>query len=234
MAASSTTSSSPGSSIRRCRRTSAYYDGTAGRPGETLYGVFLRPATARTRMQDAGRLLQGHGQPGQRVRAESRCPRTTPSRTARRPSSPTSASRGRQRRAARPGRGVAAGFKLPLANTENRPLELEIEGQAGEKLTSSWTSSARLGAAAHLQRLLQHEPRRRRRRLPARAGADEQNGHRDPRAPDRRVGREPGVGVRAVAAAAPRASGPRVSSSSAVPVLPATLTPGSAAAVPVP
>ena len=91
------------------------------------------------------------------------------------------------------------------------------------RLRSCTGNSTRAGLGPSTSRAAAGAPRRR----PAGAGADEQHGHRDPRSPRRRVGREPGVGVRAVGRRGPRrASGPRVSSSSAVPVLPATLTPG--------
>ncbi len=98
--------------------------------------------------------------------------RTTPSPTSRRASSRTSAS---PRRAASPSSGPTGGsmlvFKLPMSNTENRPLELEIKAPASianpkpPKLTFTLD---------YLERRVEHHPRRRRRccaarRPPARA-----------------------------------------------------------------
>ena len=72
---------------------------------ETLYGVFIQACNRTDEDADHRRLLQGQGQPGQRVRADRRCPRTTRSPTTPPRCCPTSAS---PRRAASPSSGPAA------------------------------------------------------------------------------------------------------------------------------
>ncbi len=86
-----------------------------------------------------------------------------------------------------PTAGSMLPFLFPLEAGENRPLELEIRSEGEE-------------AAVELrplvgQRGLQHDPRRRRRRLAAGAVPHQQHRHRDLRVLHRRVCREPGVGV---------------------------------------
>ena len=217
----------------------AYYGGPPPRQDETLYGVFIQACNRTDEDQRPDRLLQGHGQPAQRVQAESRCRADNPFAYRARELAPDECiPRGRQRRrsSARPRpRCCCSGCRSPRPRTGRSSSRSRVQGGREAHLRAGHLSAGRLRRSP-AERLPQHQPRRRRRRLAPRPGADEQHGHRDPRSPHRRVGREPGVGVRAVVGRRllVRASGPRVSSSSAVPVLPATLTPGTAAAVPVP
>ena len=138
------------------------------------------------------RLLQGQGQPGQRVPGRSRCPRTARSPTACASSSPRTAS---PRTAASPQQGPAAGVTAALqAARSRRPRtgrsSSRSRARTGTTSPTSWISEG-IGASRRAgcyrksppERLPQHQPRRRRRRLAAGAVAHQQHADRDARPP---------------------------------------------------
>ena len=149
------------------------------------------------------------------------------------------------RRAARRARCCSSRSRSP--SLDNRPLEL-LDPEPGRRDDgpSSTSTSRRAAAVSRGERRLQDLPRDGRGGVAARARADEQDADRDPRrraaAPGRRrrtrrrcrSGRRPAPDSARPRGSPRRRSQRRVVSSSAVPVLPATRTPGIAAAVPVP
>ena len=130
--------------------------------------------------------------------------------------------------------GALLVYKIPVEDLENRPLELEIEGGFDVRRNERGQAPLRAGLLARrlLQAGQQHLLGHRRCGLPARAGLDQQDAHRQPRPAGRGEGREPGVGVGRVAALAhwARACRPARRCRSCPP----PAVPGMAAAVPVP
>ena len=113
----------------------AYYAGPEPRPSETLYGVFLQACnTSKDQRDSADRFTvkdnQGNEFQPVQLPSENRFAysprRLDPDECI--PESGSFAQLG-------PTGGSLLLFKLPLKNTENRPLELEIQGTAGDKLT---------------------------------------------------------------------------------------------------
>ena len=174
-----------------------YWQGEEAKPGFALYGVFIEACNRSDDDDDLDRT------------APTRPPTTSWSWTRRATSTSRSRSRRRTSSTTTPDRvepgecippvgslaqlgptgGAMLPFLFPLEAGENRPLELEIHagGRRGPRRAGPLVG----------ERRLQHDPRRRRRRLAAGAVAHEQHRHGDLRVLHRRVGGEPGVGVRA-------------------------------------
>ncbi len=139
-----------------------------------------------------------------------------------------------------PTQGSLLLFKLPTSVYDNRPLTLEIRrpGRQPEALGNDLARSlSRVRGAPDGSVPLQTGDEDLldgwRRGSAAGPLIGEEGPADDPRRSHRGVADEPGVGVLGRAGARD-CSGPAVSTSSAVPVLPATSTPGIWAAVPVP
>ena len=133
--ASTTTSSSPGSSTSRSRRTRPTTRARPPSPGNALYGVFIQACNIS---EDEDRTTTDETSWWRTTRAtsssRSSCPRTTRSPTTARSCRARSAS---PRRAAspssapRPARCCCSTSRCE--NTENRPLELVVEGRDGDE-----------------------------------------------------------------------------------------------------
>ena len=114
----------------------AYFDGPEAAKGETLYGVFIQVCNHSKDTHQTADGLQDQGQPGQRVRAGGarrgqRSSRTSLGELAPDECIPEAGSVAQLG----PSAGSMLLFRLPLQNTEYRPLELEIEGPDGGHLT---------------------------------------------------------------------------------------------------
>ena len=147
-----------------------------------------------------------------------------------------------------PTQGALLLYKIQVVSLDNRPLELKIV-DPDDPLADGLGRARRLALA---QAGLEHLPRHWRRRVAAGAVVHQQHAHHDAWVQCRGEGREPGVGVARFGSAGLRIRSCSASASdspdslascdaacaalfsSAVPVLPATVTPGIAAEVPVP
>ena len=113
----------------------AYYDGPEPEQGETLYGVFLQTCNnSDETLETVEDFLvvdsQGNEFEPEELPEDNQFayhPRELPPKECI-PEAGSVAQLG-------PTAGSMLLFKLPLENTENRPLELEIEGEGDEKLT---------------------------------------------------------------------------------------------------
>jgi len=112
----------------------AYYEGPEPAQGETLYGVFIQVCNNSDEAHDTATTFKVTDNQGNEFEPEE-LPEDNPFAYAPRRLEPEEcipqvgsvADLG-------PGAGSMLLFKLPLDNTENRPLELEIEGEGSEKL----------------------------------------------------------------------------------------------------
>ena len=197
-------------------------------------------ATPRTRRPRTSRSSTRSASASRR----SRCRRHQPVRLPARPLEPggTIPLRERGRLPGRRSSGSVLLFKVDIASYLNRPLE--FAHQVARRRPRGHRRPRRLGAAqrACLAGRREHAARRRRRGVAAGAGAHEQHADRDARPAGRARRRRTRRRCRRVGHVLQRSWRPPAtssglrpsSSSSAVPVLPATVTPGIAAAVPVP
>jgi hypothetical protein len=113
----------------------AYYTGPEPAPDETLYGVFLQACNNSKDPRDTADRFTVKDNQGNEFEPEQPPSDNQFAYSPRRldpeeciPQSGSFAQLG-------PTGGSLLLFKLPLKNTENRPLELEIHGTAGDKLT---------------------------------------------------------------------------------------------------
>jgi len=105
----------------------AYYNGPEAPPGQTLYGVFLKTCNLKggpKRTADTFKVTDNQGNVFEPTKVEEKNPfayqpRTLPAQECI-PQAGSVAQLG-------PTEASMLLFKLPLSNTENRPLELEIE-----------------------------------------------------------------------------------------------------------
>jgi hypothetical protein len=114
----------------------AYWSGPPAAKGETLYGVFLTACNNTDEDQNAASFFKVTDNQGNEFEPEA-LPRDNPFAYRARPIKPGECIP-RAGTVAQLGPAAASllVFRLPVANTENRPLELEIEGlRPNEKLT---------------------------------------------------------------------------------------------------
>ena len=113
----------------------AYFDGPEAAKGETLYGVFIQVCNRSDETHQTVDDFKIKDTQGNEFEPEE-LPRTTRSRTTRGSCSRTSASpRSGSVAQLGPTAGSMLLFRLPLENTEYRPLELEVQGEGDEHLT---------------------------------------------------------------------------------------------------
>ena len=205
----------------------AYFDGPEAAKDETLYGVFLQACNRSKDTHQTATRLQDQGQPGQRVRAGG-------ARRGQRLRLPASGAgtrrvhpRGGQRGSARPHRRLDAAVPAAARRTP-RTARSSSRSRARTAGTSPTSSTSRLA----LQRAASRRPRPAPRGRPVRPSPRPHRpgpASRRPRSSGARAGaydvNQASVFEGSGGRVSP-VSGSRVSSSSAVPVLPATRTPG--------